>query len=66
MIAGLKILSSGFLGAIQGQNIGEKIRNTPTSWGWQPPDQKLLNHATPATYQIAIIYSRNDSYYDNF
>jgi hypothetical protein len=59
MVAGLQILSSGFLGAIQGQNIGEKIRNTPTSWGWQPPDQKLLNHANPTNSRTRPDFKRN-------
>jgi hypothetical protein len=66
MIAGLKILSSGFLGAIQGQNIGEKIRNTPTSWGWQPPDQKLLNHASRLNSNPMSLFARYVLHYEYF
>jgi len=45
MVAGLRILSSGFLGPIQGQNTG-KTNVTPNPLRVAPASQKLLKRAT--------------------
>jgi hypothetical protein len=62
MVAGLQILSSGFLGSIQGHK-NMKHRNI---LGVLLDAEKRCDRANPATVLMTSIYSMNDWYIKSF
>jgi len=54
MVAGLQILSSGFMGSIRGQNIGAKNKIHPNILGVAMAYQSLLKRANHANLKDAI------------